>query len=68
VLDPSAWYAFDAMPEIDLATGKKKYYASFPLILPSFNMAINALKAGVMATKDHIWSDEELAAHLKKGY
>ena len=75
-LAPAAWAAFDAMPEINPATGRKKYYMDNVKAEPvssrmtnigtydSFMMAVNALMAGYKIPHPHLLSDEELQQHL----
>jgi hypothetical protein len=60
ILDPNAWAEFDA------AGHSPNEYVTFAIVQPSFNMAVNALKSGIKATKNHLWSHAEVAAHFQK--
>ena len=60
ILDPKTWAEFDA------AGYHPNDYLSFTPILTSFDMAINALKRGVMPAKKHFWNHAEVAAFFKK--
>jgi len=73
---PAAWAAYDAMPEINPATGRKKYYmdnirgesVSTRMgnigTYDSFMMAVNAFVAGYKVPHPHLLSDEELQQYL----
>lgn len=73
---PAAWAAYDAMPEINPATGRKKYYmdnirgerVSTRMAnigtYDSFMMAVNAFMAGYKAPHPHLFSDEDLRQYL----
>jgi hypothetical protein len=60
ILDPKAWAEFDA------AGHSPNEYVTFAAIRPSFDMAVNALKHGVKATKEHLWSHTEVFEQLPK--
>lgn len=63
-LDPKSWAAFDALPEVDVSTGREKNYVWHDELRPSFDMAVKALLAGYQAPWGHLWSDRELKLHV----
>jgi hypothetical protein len=64
-MDPGAWAAFDALPELDPVNGNRtKDYVWFAPVKPSFDMAVQALLAGYKAPWPHIWGAKELRKHV----
>lgn len=78
VMAPAAWAAYDALPEINPDTGRKKYYMDNVRAEPvstrmanigtydSFMMALNALMAGYKVPHQHLRSVEDLRQYLAK--
>ncbi len=65
MMDPEAWAAFDALPEIDESTGRAKYYGSFKPVEKSFKMAVNLCKCGILPYKYNLESDADVENYMK---
>ncbi len=64
MMDPEAWAAFDALPDIDEATGRAKYYGSFKPVEKSFKMAVNLCQRGIFPCKYNLESDADVQNYM----